>query len=43
MNRLDEKQGAEPRLGVRNQGQIGFSGKPSSVSDGDGWEEGAEL
>lgn len=26
VNRLDEKQGAEPRLDVRKQGQIGFSG-----------------
>lgn len=40
--RLGEKQEAEPRQDVRKHGQIGFGGWTSNVSDGDGWEEGAE-
>lgn len=43
MKRLREKQEAEPRQDVRKHGQIGCNGWPSNVSDGDGWEEGAEL
>lgn len=43
VKRLSEKQEAEPRRDVRKHGQIGCNGWPSNASDGDGWEEGAEL